>query len=81
MTVEVLLAMLDSIGYRERACWQAGRQELENNAVVTFYQRVFLWNLIEFCPHGDIPIYLFVLLLNTRNNLLYSTKFNVNQWL
>ena len=48
---------------------------------VTFYQRVFLWNLIEFSPHGDIPIYLFVLLLNTRNNLLYSTKFNVNQWL
>ena len=48
---------------------------------VTFYQRVFLWNLIEFSPHGDIPIYLFVLSLNTRNNLLYSTKFNVNQWL
>ena len=34
MTVEVLLAMLDSIGYRERACSQAGRQELENNAVL-----------------------------------------------
>ena len=28
------MAMLDSIGYRERACWQAGRQELENNAVL-----------------------------------------------
>ena len=25
--------------------------------------------------------YLIVVLLNTRNNLLYSTKFNVNQWL
>ena len=36
MTVEVLLAMLDSIGCRERACWQAGRQELENNAVCVF---------------------------------------------
>jgi len=27
---------------------------------VTFYQRVFLWNLIEFSPdHGDIPIFSF----------------------
>lgn len=33
---------------------------------VTFYQREFSWNLIEFSPHGDIPIFSFSYLTHAK---------------